>query len=143
MKKNLSWLLRIISCSILFSACGGSNPVVEPVLSDKFTDIQARIITPTYAAGGCHSGSFPAALLDLTQDSAYKSLLQRKIQNSVGVEKYKALVVPFEPDSSFMYIKITDPTTLEGERMPHRESKLAQNEIDAIRSWILRGAPND
>lgn len=143
MRITVGWLTTIfLSCAIIES-CGGNDPVSEPVLSDSFSEIQTRLITPTCAASGCHSGSFPEALLDLTKDHAYESMLHSKIQNSVGVEKYRALVVPFKPDSSFLYIKITNPTTLEGERMPQRQSKLPQNEIDAIRSWILRGAPND
>lgn len=128
--------------SLVFQSCSQSSPS-EPVLSDKFSDIQKRLITPTCGVSGCHGGDFPSALLDLTADSAYKSLMTHEIQNSVAIEKYRALVVPGKPDSSFLYIKITNPVAGEGDRMPQRLDKLPQNEIDAIRSWISRGAPND
>ncbi|MEI8135404.1 MAG: hypothetical protein WCH46_10110 [bacterium] len=59
--------------------------------------------------------------------------------------KFQKLVIPGNPDSSFLYYKITTSTnTIEyGERMPSRLTAIAQNQIDAIKSWILRGAPND
>lgn len=124
--------------------CNNSNPVQQTPLSDKFSAIQARLLTPTCAASGCHSGSFPAALLNLEAPNAYASLRNNPIQNSVAVEMYKGLVVPGKPDSSFLCMKVMGTlTTGEGERMPQRLNKLPQNEIDAIVSWIARGAPND
>lgn len=112
------------------------------MLSDKFHDIQSRLLTPSCAYSGCHDGNHPP-YLSLQTGLAYNNLLHAKVQNSVADTIYKALVVPGEPDSSFLYIKITAPIAGEGDRMPDRLTKLPQNEIDAIRSWIARGAPND
>jgi hypothetical protein len=46
------------------------------------------------------------------------------------------------PDSSFLYIKITLPDSAQGELMPKRGDKLTKEDIDAIRKWIINGAPN-
>jgi hypothetical protein len=52
-------------------------------------------------------------------------------------------VKPGSPDSSLLYIKITLPDSTQGELMPKGPDKLRQEDIDAIRQWIVNGAPND
>jgi hypothetical protein len=127
---------------IFFTSCVSPTTQPLPVLSDKFHDIQSRLLTPGCAYSGCHDGQHPP-YLSLQSNVCYDNLLHAKIQNSVADTIYKALVVPGKPDSSFLYIKITDPGAGEGDRMPQRLNKLQQNELDAVRSWIARGAPND
>src|SRR5579872_3640431 len=137
----------IWSIILLYAGCTYDH-LSLPVLSDKFSDIQKQTLTPSCAYAGCHDSSqMPGALLSLVADSAYNQLLYtHPIQNSVGVMKYRALVVPGYPDSSFLVEKLIDqtlsPDNLEGDRMPSRLNALPQNQIDAIISWIRRGAPN-
>jgi len=52
-------------------------------------------------------------------------------------------VQPGSPDSSFLLLKLIAPDTSQGEIMPKGTDKLSQNEIDAIRRWILSGAPDN
>ncbi len=138
----------VFSIILLFAGCV-HDPEPLPVLSDKFSDIQKQTLNNSCAYNGCHDSSqLPGALLCLVADSAYNQLLYtHQIQNAVGAAKYKALVVPGSPDSSFLVEKLIDPTlspgNLEGDRMPSRLNALPQNQIDAIISWIRRGAPND
>jgi hypothetical protein len=139
----IAWSVVALMVCLGQMGCSNPTPVQPVILSDKFSDIQARLLTPTCAASGCHSGDLAAARLNLEAGRAYNDLLTRPVQNSVAVDKYTALVVPMKPDSSFLCVKLTDPATGEGDRMPQRRNKLAQNEIDAIESWIARGAPND
>jgi hypothetical protein len=140
---------QLALCMILFLIGCTYDYVGLPVLSDKFSDIQKQTFNKSCAYSGCHDSSqMPGALLSLVADSAYNQLLYtHPIQNSVGAAKYKALVVPGSPDSSFLVEKLVDPLlspdSLEGDRMPSRKNVLPQNEIDAIISWIRRGAPND
>ena len=135
-------LYSVLSLLVLQSGC--SHTTAPAPLSDKFHDIQTRTLNVYCAYSGCHGGDQPAALLSLDSTQSYANLLGgHVIQNEMADTIYKALVVPNKPDSSFLYIKLTNPTTDEGARMPNRGDQLPQDQIDAIKSWILRGAPND
>lgn len=46
-------------------------------------------------------------------------------------------VKPGDPDSSLLYLKITDDPRKCGQRMPAAGPPLRQEEIDLIRQWIL------
>ena len=59
---------------------------------------------------------------------------------------FSALVVPGNPDSSFLVYKLTKATgeVQYGALMPNNNTgQIPQNQIDAIIRWIKRGAPND
>jgi len=134
----------LLSSLLLFTiyGCSDDGGTVAP-LPDKFSDIQTRVLTPSCANSSCHGGSSPKALLDLTAGNSYNELLGSKIQNTAAESRYPGLVVPGKPDSSFLYIKVRGPRSDEGSQMPERLSALPAAEIEAIRSWIQRGAPND
>lgn len=138
----MKWI--VCGLAMLFAGCGGSTDPL-PILSDKFFAIQKQTLSQTCASGSCHGDGTKGPFLWLTPDSAYNQLLfSHPIENDEGAKKYKALVVPFKPDSSFLVVKITNPTPLEGALMPNNNTgRLPQNQIDAIISWIKRGAPND
>lgn len=50
------------------------------------------------------------------------------------------LVVPFDPASSLVYRKITNPGPGLGSRMPQGQPPLPAAEVNKIRDWILEGA---
>ncbi len=136
--------ILVISASLIISSCSGNSGTnSENRLEDTFAAIQKQTIDRTCSIGGCHSGAMPKALLDLSTLKAYSSLMNNPIQNDAGKTRYRALIVPGKPDSSFLYIKITAPKSDEGVLMPERLGKIPDNEIDAIRRWIEKGAPND
>lgn len=128
--------------SIFIIGCSDTGTTISP-LPDKFSDIQTRTFDKTCNSGSCHGGSFPKALLDLTAANSYEQLLGNTIQNSAAKNRYPKLVVPGKPDSSFLYLKVKGPRSDEGAQMPERLDPLPAGEIEAIRTWILRGAPND
>jgi hypothetical protein len=142
------FILPIAYIIIVFLGCAYD---VQP-LSDKFSDIQKNTLTPYCTASGCHTGDLsnsipPAAQLSLEPDSAYNQLLyNHPIQNFVAAGKYRALVVPFKPDSSYLLFKLTLAVTndSDGAYMPNNNTgHIPQAQIDAITSWIKKGAPND
>lgn len=142
----LRWILFTISFALLLEGCGNSTAPL-PVLSDKFADIQKQTLDKSCGYSPCHAGQPKAeAFLWLDHDSAYNQLLfNHKIQDNQVAKEFRSLVVPFKPDSSYLIFKLTLPaqSNLYGDPMPSRRSKLPQNQIDAIISWIKRGAPND
>ena len=50
-------------------------------------------------------------------------------------------ITPFDPVASFLYRKVDG--TGAGERMPYNGSPLPDDQIEAIRNWILEGAANN
>jgi hypothetical protein len=138
----MKYSIFVCFIAVFFMGCSEDGGTVTP-LSDKFSDIQKRTFDKTCNSSSCHGGSFPKALLDLTTVNSYNELLSSKIQNTSAEIRYPGLVVPGKPDSSFLYIKVKGPRSDEGAQMPERLSALPSAEIEAIRSWIQRGAPND
>jgi hypothetical protein len=140
---KVCYFLWICLPAIIYFSC---TYTVEP-LPDKFSDIQKRTLDKYCAYSGCHFGDITEAqaLLSLQSDSSYNQLLgSHDIQNDSALKKFRVLVVPYYPDSSFLVTKITLlATNGYGDPMPSRQQHLPQNQIDAIISWIKRGAPKD
>lgn len=134
-------VIVLVTISVFFGCSDGPTTVTP--LDDKFSAIQARTLDRSCNNTACHGGSFPKSLLDLTAAKSYEQLLRNPIQNTAAKSRYRALVVPGKPDSSFFYLKVKGPRSDEGAQMPERLSALPAAEIEAIRSWIARGAPND
>jgi hypothetical protein len=83
----------------------------------------------------CHSGSSPAADLDLDNDS-------QTCWETIEYSSMHLIVVPKNPSASLLYTRITGAGGLT--RMPpEKYSALTTNQIDGIKRWINQGAlPN-
>jgi len=146
---RVSYTFGYVAIALLvFVGCGGNTGPL-PVLSDKFHDIQAQTFDKSCIGSGCHDAATAMQKLIpcLLADSSYFDLCNNKIQaNQGGPITFKKLVVPYQPDSSFLVYKLTQANGSPeyGALMPNNNTgKLPQNQIDAIISWIKRGAPND
>ena len=142
-------ILKTASLAIVVFIIGCTYSVQPlPPLSDKFYDIQRRTFNNS-CIGACHGGNIndASALLSLDSGVSYNQLLfDHKIQSDVAASQFKALVVPGDPDGSYLVfkMKLTQLDNTYGSPMPPLTSApLRQNEIDAIISWIKRGAPRD
>ena len=131
---------RVIFTGILFLSvwalsCGSNVKPVEPNLGA----IQREIFNENCNAPSCH-GSGMKGGLSLAAGKSYRQLVG--IAGTFDKRNVPAFVrvLPGNPDSSFLYIKITAPDTNQGEVMPKGHDRLSQNKIDAIRQWILDGA---
>jgi hypothetical protein len=110
-------------------------------------------VTPNCAGPLCHSGPAGGGLMfDAgNKDGAYAQLMMMGMAMNLGTStsmvncKDTGLtrVVPMDPDASLLYAKLrTDMDPPCGNRMP-TGSKLCQDALDAIRMWIMSGAPNN
>jgi uncharacterized membrane protein len=88
------------------------NKDVKPILDSKCV--------------GCHS-----------QFSSYNGVVNGVGSGYCSGRRY---VVPGDPNSSLIYLKITNPPC--GSKMPPGGS-LSEDEIDTIKNWILGGAPEN
>ena len=84
----------------------------------------------------CHSGSSPSASLSWDVDQ-YDTIVTNGWTSSTGMLE----IDPGSPDTSYMYLKITDDPTILGGFMPATGTMLDQALIDVIQQWIIDGAP--
>jgi mono/diheme cytochrome c family protein len=135
-------------CTILFSfaalSCGsrGKSNSSKQTIEPKLSSIQQEIFDESCNASSCH-GSGKKGDLDLVAGNSFEQLVGvRSTADKKNVPPFLR-VKPGSPDSSILFIKIIAPDTSQGEVMPKGTDKLSQNSIDAIRQWILDGAPNN
>jgi len=122
-------------------SCGTCGPgqICGPRLTCEADTRFSGAVYPILAGRctGCHPGNGDLDLGDAA--SAYADL--------VGVTSSgcgpKVRVVPFDSAGSYLITKLTGGAGICGERMPQGGPYLSAAQIDVIRGWIDRGAPND
>lgn len=138
------------------SACGGSGqgldesgrPWFESNVSSSgsenlrsgsedsvFNDIQSKVLTPSCATSGCHSGTSAPLGLTLETGKAYAALVERPSSQVNGL----MLVEPSNPDASYLLAKLEGRQD-GGLQMPVGKPPINSEEIALIRQWILDGA---
>jgi hypothetical protein len=109
-----------------------------------FARIQKRIFEKSCAFSGCHGVDGPRAALVLVGPEAYDNLVDRLASTAAAQFAGKKLVVPGAPTTSFLMDKLIGRLGPgEGEPMPQGRAPLGATQIEAIRKWILAGAPRE
>jgi PKD repeat protein len=103
-----------------------------------FSAVQQQIFTQSCAFSGCHGGSSPAEGMDLRAGAAYGDIVNVP-SNQSSFDR----IEPSDPESSYLYLKVTGDSSISGSRMPRGAAALSQRLLDLLRDWIERGAPND
>jgi len=107
-------------------------PPVEEVVTFSF--VQENVLDVSCALSGCHAGgTFP----ELAAGRSYDNIVG--VSSSEGLK----LIEPGDPDSSYLFIKITEGPGISGQPMPYGGAPLPDATIDAVRKWIADGALND
>jgi mono/diheme cytochrome c family protein len=137
----LLWTLFLALSEFACNSGGKTNSSghsIEP----KLSSIQQEIFDESCSAPSCH-GSGKKGNLSLVAGNAFAQLVD--VRSTVDKKNAPPFlrVKPGSPDSSLLFVKIIAPDTNQGEVMPKGTDKLTQNSIDAIRRWILNGAPNN
>jgi hypothetical protein len=131
------------ACDESLSDVAGPTPDLEPT----FTSIQREIFNVTDSSGRlaciqCHSdnGRVPAGNLVLLEGRSYGQLVGRASSFKAGA----TLVVPDDPDNSYVIHKLEGRSDIVGARMPRTNGPfLTDGQISIIRRWIELGARND
>jgi len=130
-------ILAVLGCNDAGDSVSPTTVAVEPTLQS----IQSVVFNncSTFSCHGSGKGG-----LTLTNGKSYGQLVnQLSIGDGAHLPQFFR-VKPFSPDSSFLYIKITNPHSgSQGDRMPQGGSSLPQNVIDAVKLWISQGAKNN
>ncbi len=152
-RRNMHWnphLMRTTAllCASLFSlgilSCGSKGKTITAgeYVEPKLSAIQKEVFDVSCNAPSCH-GSGKKGDLSLLAGNAFAQLVGiRSTADRKNAPPFLR-IKPGNPDSSFLLIKIISPDTNQGEIMPKGADNLPQNSVNAIRDWILSGAPND
>ena len=130
---------------VTFAGC--DIPVPEP---KTFAEINDQVIQKSCAKfSSCHSplGYKSAGNMNLQVDP-YNQLVNIPATNVRALAENQIRVVPGSLEQSFLWTKLnlqtaTDPKVDYGEPMPNKSGYLPAPQLEGIRKWILRGAPND
>lgn len=112
--------------------------VAAPSTAPTLSDIQAQTFNGSCAVSGCHAGASPAQGLNLSAGQAHSNLVDVASAQAPGVDR----VEPGDPDNSYLVQKI-EGTAGAGGRMPLGQPALPNEQIQAIRDWILDGAQDN
>ncbi len=127
------------------------GPEVGPVIAGQsdtiaanapLSTLQTKILTPDCATSLCHREKSPYAPLSLEDGQSYGALVNRPAAQAPSI----LLVNPGHPDESYLMLKMLGTVGTSGSastRMPPNKPALSADRIEAVRAWILRGAPND
>jgi hypothetical protein len=97
------------------------------------------------ASGGCHSGSFPAAGLNLTAGVGWDNLVDQPSETPPGYFR----VVPGQKEQSLLWLNVAAATLPDQWEAPLRAMPiggfppLGLDELEALRLWIQYGAPKE
>ncbi len=102
-------------------------------------DVNAQVFQPRCAFAGCHAASSNAGGLDLETDP-YGALIDVTPVNQAAAAAGKKLVVPGDPENSFLYQKIAG-TLADGEGQPMPiGASLDATQTQLVYDWIAQGA---
>lgn len=130
-------LFALAACAL---GCAGNGPATTSG-GTGFAAIQREIFNQSCVAGSCHNLVAPAGNLALVEGVSYSQLVNVLSNNLAARNAGLVRVAPFQPDASFLLIKVTNPSAPQGALMPQSGSPLSAAQIDLIRNWIAAGAP--
>ena len=121
---------KIMRSLVLFalSACTAAE---QPA---TFSEVYEEILSLSCGFSSCHGGTAGAPYLNTNQE-AYESLVEVESNAKDGA----VLVIPDDPDNSYLIRKMEAASDIEGDPMPP-SSPLDPEVIERVRSWIADGA---
>jgi hypothetical protein len=130
--------------SFILISCNSKKIPDEPVKppKPKLSSLQYDVFDVSCNAPSCHGSGLKGGL-SLIDTNSYEQLVGKLGTTDRKNTPPLFRVKPGSPDSSFLYIKITSPDTTQGETMPKGSDKLTRDKIEAVRQWIISGAPNN
>ena len=117
------------------SGAPGSDSSEDTEVIGAFQPV-AAILESTCATAACHSASRGAGQLVLSPDVARENLVDVPSDQQDGA----TLVVPGDPDASYLMAKLRGDDGIRGARMPIGRSPLSDEEMATISGWITGGA---
>jgi hypothetical protein len=140
--------LGLCACTLLPACCPDAQPRREAgsaadgardgVVGARLSSLQTNLFDK-HCVTDCHSGAGAAAGLSLSRGQSYGALVnQRSQQLSTQIR-----VVPGDPAASYLVKKLSGGAGIVGDVMPKLAPPLPASDVDAVRGWVTRGAPDD
>ncbi len=108
--------------------------------SNSIVGLQKNIFSKKCANPGCHDGTFEPDFR--TIQSTYSTLVYQDVNlttvNNISFFDYR--VIPNDTANSFLFERITTPTS---DYMPSNGVRLPKSDIDHIKNWIMNGARDE
>jgi hypothetical protein len=119
--------------ALLLAGCadGGAAPGEA-----TFTAVRDEILVPSCGFSSCHGTATGELLIDAT--GTWEALVDVPSAAAPG----EVLVVPGDPDGSYLVKKLEGAPGIAGLRMP-QGGQLDDADLELIREWIARGAADD
>jgi cell division septation protein DedD len=134
---------RLSTLTLLSFALAGCAGDGQPTTASTawFDRLQREVFDVNCLSAGCHNSASRAGNLVLSAGVSYDQLVRVTPDNPVARQAGLERVIPFDLESSFLLVKLTDPGAGQGGRMPLNGSPLSLDNINLVRDWILNGAP--
>jgi hypothetical protein len=145
-------LAACLLAALTAAACAAESaeaPDVTLAEAPTMNAVYSQVLEPRCTFSSCHSAPTVAAKLDLTREGMCKAL----VNTSSCLFPRRMLVVPSDPESSFLMHKLTGSALTEQPDgncssasnlpMPFGGTTLPADEIALVRAWIAAGAPCD
>ena len=129
-------LVLVAGCAKKGADPFGPTPPPDPTAT--FTRVQREVFNPSCALSGCHAAVTPSAGMILEAGRSWASLV-----GAVSAETSLLRVEPFQPESSYLVVKVRGDAAILGARMPSGAPPLSADQVKLIVDWVKRGAPND
>jgi hypothetical protein len=131
--------LRLLALLALGGCAADAPPAEGPPIEPRLARLQAEVFAPTCAlSASCHGGDAPKEGLDLSA-----AIWAHIVNRPASQVPEQMLVVPGDPDASYLYQKVTQPVPAKGVRMPNASPPLEARALSALREWIRLGARDD
>lgn len=98
-----------------------------------------RALFDRHCVSDCHEFGSAAAGLGLRKGQSHAMLVNRPSQQISS----RMRVLPGAPDRSYLVLKLEGGPGIVGDRMPRLAPPRPAAEVQAVRLWISRGAPDD
>jgi len=127
-------------CPEVKPADGGGTAGVDGLVAGgaRLSVIQQELFD-RHCVKDCHEATNAAADLRLSPDKSYQNLVN-VASKQIGSQ---IRVLPGDPERSYLIKKLEGGVGIVGDQMPRLAPPRPQAEIDRVRIWITRGAPND
>ena len=136
-------VLGTVGCDEKLSSITGPTPNLAPT----FASIQQNIFNVSDSSGRlaciqCHTdqGRTPTGNLVLLEGRSYQNIVGRQSTGKPG----ETIVIPGDPDNSYIVKKLEGASDIAGVRMPRGNGPfLTPGQMVVIRRWIEQGAQNN
>lgn len=138
----------MVVASVASGGCGDDDGTTNEPLPPTYATFDTVLTRSCRFGGSCHGGARPRPSSNLLNIELFSDDYRGAFVGVPGDKNDQMyLLMPGDPDASYIWHKINGthrevPACGQGDPMPRlAEEGLPQNERDAIREWIVMGAP--